>query len=490
MTHSIRRQTFVAIFWTGLELCGIQLVQLVIGIILARLLLPSEFGLIGMVGVLIALSLLLIDGGFGQALIYRQNCTVKDENSIFYFNLLVGLLTAAAMVATSGPIAAFYGVPELKYICCALALDPIFNSVGLIQFTLLKKKLDYKPFAIIGFFSALISGTAGILFALYGYGVWALVIQNLVNNFLRTLLFWVIGDWRPQWIFSIASLRNLGGYSMKIFFAGLSDVIFKNLYSIILGKMYTPADLGYYVRAERLEQIPGRFVQNVISRVSFSSFSRLNANPIALKEHFRQMQRLFLLVTVPTMLGMALVARPLVVVLLTEKWLPCVPYLRLLCIASGAYMLLVLETNLLKAIGRADLFLIIDSMKKGLLVLLIIAFFNDGVSWLIAIQILVTFIALIAARIAVAQRLLYAIKEQACDVVCYAVMASIMAGAVLAIAYWGETLDDWLLLLLQCAVGGGTYFAVGIALREKMILEILGRCKKHILDIRRKRSVV
>lgn len=482
---NIHDKTITAIFWIVTEQAGAMLVQFILGIILARLLSPAEFGVIGMVNIFLALSLLLIDSGLGQALIYKKNTSTLDENTLFYFNVVVGLAVSSTMALSSGWIADFYQRPQLKYMCMVLALNPLFNAFGFVQYTLLKKNLNFRPLSYITLLAVTGSGLAGVIAAKYGMGVWALVIQNLTNNFLRMIGLWLRGKWWPKWMFSWVSLRELGGYGCKILVSGMSDVVFKNLYSVIIGKLYSPAMLGYYSKAYNLEQLPGRFLQNIIARVSFSSFSSLNSNYDELKRYFRKSVRLFLIFSLPTMVGLGLLARPLIVCLITDKWLMSVPLLQILCISSPLYLLLIIEGNLIKSLGFPGVFFLIDSVKKLLLIVLIYFFYDLGVPVLIWIDASTTLCTLLLMRIFTMRQIGYTCKEQLEDCIPYLGLVLLMGSGVYLLGLFTDSWPVFWQLVMGVLAGVVLYIVPGIIMREPLMVQgvvLAHRQSKILLD--------
>lgn len=484
--HSIRKKTTRAIFWTTLELSGSLVVQFVLGIILARLLSPAEFGVIGMINIFLALSLLFINAGLGQALIYKKDATAADADTLFYFNIVIGAAMSGLLILCAGWIADFYQTPQLKPICWVLALDPFFNALGFTQFTLLKKTLNFRPLTNVTLIAVTLSGIIGVITAWYGWGAWALVFQNLSNNFFRTALLWRYGGWRPGLNFRWASLKELGRYGSKVLLAGITDVIFKNLYSVIIGKLYSPAMLGFYNRAYNLEQLPGRFIQNVISRVSFSSFSSLNTNLGELKLHYRETERLFLAITLPMMTILAISARPLVIFLLTDKWLPSVPLLQVLCVSAPLYLQQILEGNLLKSLGFVGTCLVLDTGKKVLLVALIWIFFNHGVVMLIWFDVLTSLLLFLAMRAFTMRALRYRLLEQLSDAACYVLLSALVAGCCLIILFWHGDAGNFLQLALMGSVSATLYLGGAVLLRDTLILAVIRNGMVYLRD--RKKS--
>jgi O-antigen/teichoic acid export membrane protein len=365
MKNNIQENTIKGLYWSFFERIGYQGIQFLIAIILARLLLPDQFGLIAMLAIFMAVAQSFVDSGFSSALIQKQDATHLDECSIFYFNIVFGFLVTGSMFLSAPWIAAFYRIPLLTPLVRVLSLNLIINAFGVIQTTLLTKRIDFKSQMKVSAIAAFFSGSIGVAMANQGYGVWSLVAQSITNNFFRTILLWFFLPWRPSWIFSFVSLRSMFPFGSKLLFSGLLDTIYNNLYLVVIGKMFSATALGYYTQAEQTVRFPVSNLSSTVGRVTFPVFSSLQDDKDRLKRATRKALSSLAMVNFPLMIGMAVVAKPLVLVVLTDKWLPCVPYLQLLCIAGILYPLHVINLNVLMAQGRSDLFFRLEIYKKA-----------------------------------------------------------------------------------------------------------------------------
>ena len=325
--HELKNRTSKALFWSFLESIGFRGVQFIIGIILARLLFPEHFGLIGMLAVFLGVAQLFVNSGFGAALIQKRESTTTDSSTIFYFNIIVGFFTVVLLWLIAPWIASFYNQPILTLLTRALSLTIVINSFSLIQTTILTKQINFKTQTKISVSASLLSGIIGIWLAILDYGVWSLVIQQICGSLFRTSFLWVFNDWRPALIFSIQSLREMFGYGSRLMFSWLLNVIFQNIYLVLIGRIFSAADLGFFTRAKTIEEIPSSTLSEMIGRVTFPVFSTIQDNPERLKNGLKKTLRVTALVNFPMMIGLALIAHPLVFVLLTEKWAECIPYL-------------------------------------------------------------------------------------------------------------------------------------------------------------------
>jgi O-antigen/teichoic acid export membrane protein len=364
MPVSLKHKTIGALSWSFFERVGQNGIQFVIAIVLARLLAPAEFGLIAMLAIFMAVAQSFIDSGFGSALIQKQDASYTDECSIFYFNILVSIVAAGILCIAAPWIAEFYNAPILAPLTRALSLNLVINAFGLIQTSLLTKRIDFKLQLKVSIFATFFSGIIGILMAYKGFGVWSLVAQSLSQNLFRTCLLWLVMSWRPSWTFSLKSLRTLFSFGSKLLFSGLLDVLFQNIYLVVIGKLFSPADLGFYSRAKEFSQLPVHNLSSSIGRVTYPVFSSIQNDKNRLRDGVRKTLSMMAILTFPLMIGLMVVAKPLVIILIGDRWLPSVPYLQLLCIVGLLYPLHAINLNVLKAQGRSDLFLKLEVIKK------------------------------------------------------------------------------------------------------------------------------
>jgi len=314
-------------------------VQFVIGIVLARLLFPEQFGLIGMLTIFMAVIRTFLDSGFGAALIQKREVTQTDICSIFYFNIAIGLVTAGLLCLGAPWIAAFYNQPILTPLTRALSLTIVINSFGLIQSTILVKNINFKTQTKVTMISGILSGSIGITMAGFGFGVWSLVVQQIAASFFSTVSLWAFSSWRPALILSFDALREMFGFGSRMLFSGVLNQIFDNIYLVVIGKLFSAVDLGFFTRAKSLNDIPSQTLADMTGRVTFPVFATIQDDPARLKRGLNRTLTTLVLLNFPMMIGMAVMARPLVLVLLTEKWAPCIPFLQLLCLAGLLYPL-------------------------------------------------------------------------------------------------------------------------------------------------------
>lgn len=447
-------------------------IQLVISIILARLLMPEEFGLIAMLTLFPMLAQVFLDSGFGAALIQKQDASHLDECSIFYFNIAIGLIAAGLLCLVAPGIAAFYDQPLLTPLMRLLSLSIVINSFGLIQTTLLAKRLDFKTQAKVSLMATFFSGAIGITLARMGFGVWSLAIQNVSSSLFRTILLWLFCSWRPAIVFSLAALRKMFGFSSRLLASGLLNTLFDNIYFVIIGKLFPPASLGYYTQAQKLQQIPTLSLSNMVGRVTFPVFSTIQNDEARLKRSMQKALKILLFVNLPMMIGLAIVSKPLVIVLLTEKWLPAVPYLRLLCAVGLLYPLHLLNLNVLLAKGRSDLFFRLEIAKKILVIIAIVLTCRWGISAMIYGQIITSAFCCYLNSYYTGKLIHYPITEQMFDIITYVALGAAMGIGVYSVQ-WLAISSDLVLLVCQIITGVVLFAAMNWSFRTSAFLEIL-----------------
>ena len=365
--HGLKSRSIAALGWSAIDVTGRQGIQFVVTLILARLLSPAEFGIIGMLSLFIALGGSIVDSGFGSALIQRKEITEADKSSVFYFNAAMGALMALTISSAAPWIAGFYREPILLPLTHLMALNLFIGSFGVVQLALLRRNLDFLTQCKVGIVAIVVSGILAVWMAWRGYGVWSLAAQTVISTTVSTGLIWVYCPWKPSLRFRVESLRSLSGFGSRMLASGLLTTFFDRVQLAVIGKAFSAAALGFYTRAFSTQQFPVNLLSAVINRVTFPIFSQLSHNRDSLRPAVRRALVSFMVLTLPMMFGMAVVARPLVLVLFGAKWLPCVPYLRVLSIAGASWPLHMMNLEVLMALGRSDLFLRLEIIKKVLI---------------------------------------------------------------------------------------------------------------------------
>lgn len=361
---SLKQRTIKGVTWTSIDLFVNLGFNFVIGVILARLLSPDNYGLIAMIAVFNSVANAFLDCGFGNAIIRKMHLTEDDTCTAFYFNLCAGIVLYGILWLLAPFAALFYDEPILSPLLRVESITLVLSSGYVIQNTLLKRNLKFKSLAFVNVLSNVLAGAVGIIAAYYGYGVWSLVIMHLSGGILRLFTLWLVSSWRPRGHWSRKSFNYLWGFGSKLLASGVINDVYNNIYPIVIGKFFSPAALGQYSRADQYAQLPSQSLTKVLQQVTYPVLSQIQDDSIRLSSAYRRMLRVSTFIIFPVMLGFAALAKPLVVCLVTEKWLECVPYLQIICFASMLYPVHAINLNLLQVKGRSDLFLRLEIIKK------------------------------------------------------------------------------------------------------------------------------
>lgn len=361
---SLRNKATKGVMWSAVERFSLQGVHFIVNIIMARLLLPADYGVIGMLAILMAISQAFIDSGFSNALIQKKNRTEIDFSTVFYFNILISSFFYVLIYFSAPLIADFYHIPELTLITRVVALGLIFSSFSAIHVVKFTLHTNFKIQAEISLISAVVSGGIGIYMAYTGYGVWALIIQSLFEACFRTLFFYLFLRWKPLKVFSLDSLSGMFRFGSKLLVTNMINSLYRNLYIIVIGRKFSATELGYYTRADQFAMLPSSSLSSVIFRVSFPLLSSIQDDSDRLKQLYRKYIRLSSYIIFPLMFGIIALAKPMIILLLTEKWINVVILLQILCLDWMFDHLSVINSNLLYVKGRSDLSLRLEILKK------------------------------------------------------------------------------------------------------------------------------
>ena len=364
VTDSLKQKTTKGLFWSSVERFSNQGVSFIFSIILARILAPSDFGIVAMIGIFFAVAQSFVDSGFSNALVRKTDRREEDLSTCFYFNIGVGIVAYIVLFLIAPFIADFYNQPILSPIIRITGFGVVLNSLCVVQQALFTIKIDFKSQAKVTLSATIISGIVGVVLAYQGYGVWALVWQGVVMSLVRMGLLWLMSKWRPKAGFSKDSFHYLFGYGSKLLASGLLDTIYNNIYPIVIGKFYSPAQLGNYSRALSFAQLPSSNITSILQRVTFPVLSSIQDDLPRLQINYRRLLKLSAFIVFPLMMGLAAVAFPLIRVVLTPKWEGCSLYLQIICFALMWYPIHAINLNLLQVKGRSDLFLRLEIIKK------------------------------------------------------------------------------------------------------------------------------
>ena len=470
MSESLKNKTIKGVSWSFVDNIAGSGITFLVGLILARILTPKEFGLIGIISIFIAVFNSIVDSGFSNALIRKNNATHIDYNTAFIFNLIlsgalfIGLFFFAPFVGT------FFKEPQLVPLTRAMSVIVLINAFALVQRTLLVKRVDFKTQTKISIIASISSGVIGIGMALSGFGVWSLVAQQISRQLLNTVFLWIFNKWLPKLEFSIKSFKELFGFGWKLLVSGLIDTIWREIYQVVIGKVYAPSTLGQYTRAKQFTDIFSSNLTSVVQRVSYPVLSSIQDDNERLKQAYKKVIKSTMFMSFVLTLGLAAVAKPMVLVLIGEKWLPSVEFLQIICFSAMLYPLHSLNLNILQVKGRSDLFLILEIVKKTIAVGPILLGIFVNINAMLWGSVLTSFFALYLNAYYSGRDLNYSILEQVKDILPSFLIAFLMAAIVWAISF--IDISPFILLPIQIIIGFLIIFAIGERTKMNEYIEL------------------
>lgn len=393
MKESLKSSAVNGAIWTGIEKFSRHAVQFVIGIILARLLSPNDFGVIGMLAIFIAIAQTFTDSGLSSALIQKKDRTEVDCSTMFFFSIGVGVLFYLLLYATAPLIADFYNMSILTDVTRVVALSIILSGLTAVQNARLTIELRFRTLSLIAIISMVVTGATGLILAYSGWGVWALVFQALAGQVVTSICTWYCSRWLPKLEFSMDSFKQLWGFGSKLLVSGLINTIYDNFYTLVIGKKFTSAEVGFYNRGNHFALLPTKTVQDMAIKVNFPILAKMQDDDERLLGAYKKLLTVPLYILYPVLVCMAVTAEPLVIVLIGEKWLPCVPIMQVLCIGYMFSPLTHINLNLLYVKGRTDLVLKLEFIKKPIAFLILFASIPFGIIVMVIGKAIYEFIA-------------------------------------------------------------------------------------------------
>lgn len=480
--QSLKDKTIRGAGWSFADSIFTYGVTFIVGIILARLLGPEEYGLIGIITIFTSIFSSIVDSGFSNALIRKNNATETDYNTVFITNLVISLGLFFVLFFSAPIISNFFNEPKLTPLIKAMSSILIINAFAIVQRTLLVKKIDFKTQTKCSVISSVLSGIIGVAMAYLGCGVWALVAQQISRGLFNTASLWIFNKWLPNFSFSWASFKTLFSFGWKILVSGLINTIWEKVANFVIGKCYSTESLGQYTRASQFSDIFSNNLTAVVQRVSYPALSQIQDNVAHLKAAYKRVIKTTMLVSFTLLLGLAACAKALVLTLVGEQWLPCVPYLQIMCFSAMLTPLQAINLNMLQVQGRSDLFLKLEIIKKTIGVIPIMLGVLIGIYWMLIGFCFTSLIALYLNSYYSGPFLHYSVKEQIYDILPSFAGALLMSFGVFCISFLPFS-SLWV-LLLQLLAG----FIITIGLNEiwkrdeyfeiKEIAYSFIRCKK------------
>ncbi len=477
----MKKQMISGMIWTIADIFGNQVAKLIVQIILARLLLPKDFGVISIISVFIALSQSLMDSGFQNALIREEKTCEEDLATVFYFNFFMSIVLYGALFFAAPSLSLFFHEPKLELILRVVGIILIINSFGLIQRTILSKQLKFKTQMIINMLSSIISGLIAIFCAFRGFGIWSLVIQTIVMQFLQASLFTMKNRWWPKTGFYWKSFKRLYKFGWKIMISGLLNTAYQNIYFVLIGRLYSASDLGYYTNAQKLRDAADFTITGAVRKVSYPALSKVKDQQEVLKRGYRKILRYTVFFTLPISLGLAVIAPQFFPVLFGTKWDYSIPYFQILCLAGIFFPLHAINLNILQVKGRSDLVLKLELINKGFAVALIVLslIFHGGMMGLVWMSVLSSFVSYLINSYYSGFFLSYSTKNQIKDSGGSFISAILMAVMLLIFSNFIKVSGLGGVLLLSCS-GFFSYLFCHILFQTAESKEIMNYVKQFV----------
>lgn len=470
MAQSLKESAISGAIWKMIERVSKQAVQFCIGIVLARLLCPSDYGVIGMLSIFFALADTFQDSGFGTALVQKQSPSQADYSTVFYCNVITSVTIYLIFFCAAPYIADFYKTPILKDVTRVASLSFILSGLTGVIYTRMYISLRFKLLSIMSITGLIITGTSGIIMAYNGWGVWSLVFQGLISSAITGTAIWIISGWRPSLIFSKQSFKSLFNFGGKILASRTINTVYNNLYTLVIGRTFNPAMVGHFNRANTYAQLPTNTVLDMAIGVNFPILAKISDDNEKLLRAYSKLMRVPLYVLYPILIGIAVVAKPLIIVMIGEKWLPCVPMLQILCIGSMFIPLTHMNLNLLYVKGRSDLVLKLEFIKKPIAFAILFASIPFGIIWMVAGRALYSIIGFFLNCYYTGKLLHYGAIKQMRE------LGSIYAGSLLmgCAAYCSMSLvtSNYAKLAVAIPTGIAVYLAFSIVTRNQSFLEV------------------
>lgn len=432
---SLKAEASKGVLWVAVERFGQQLLQAVIFIILARLLTPEDFGLVAMLMIFFAIGQSFIDSGMGQALIREKEITDQDRSTVFWFNMLLSVAFYGLLYVSAPWIAGFYERPELIDLTRVMGLTVIFFGIAIVQRSEMTQQLEFKKQAYAQVPAVFIAGLVSITMAYMNYGVWALVAQYLLVSACSSIALWLLQPANIRFHFNRESFIRLFGFGYKLLLSGLLDTSFRHIYKLVIGKFFAAATLGFYTQAKKIQQLASQNLVGIIQKVTYPLLAKAEDDPKRLKRGYRQVIQSSSFIIFPGMVSLILFAEPIMSYVLGERWLDAAPFLQILCLSGMLHHLHAINLNILKVLGRSDLFLKLEIIKKMNITIAILVGLQFGIYGLLIGQVVSSYVALFINTWYTAKFLNYSIKEQSEDVLKVMIlsipMVAIMGGLIL-----------------------------------------------------------
>ncbi len=476
--QSLKDKTVKGTFWSAADAFLGQGVTFVVGIVLARLLTPEEFGLVGIVLVFVVVLSGIVDAGFSQALIRKKNTTEDDYNTLFIVNFAASIILFVLLYIVSPFIADFFSRTELTALTRVTGLVLLFQALSIAQTTILAIKIDFKTKTKASVISSVLSGIIGVAMAFWGYGVWALVGQRLSATLIYTLCMWILVSWCPRPKFNLESFHYMWGFGWKLLLSGILNNVWNQLYQVVVGKFYCPSSLGQYTRSEQFANVFSGNLTNIVLRVSYPALSQLQDDKKRMTEAYRRIIKITMFVTVNLMFCLGAISDPLIYCFIGPQWYEAASFLPLICVSLSFYPLQAINLNMIQIQGRTDIFLIIEFIKKIVAIgpLLLGVFLN--IYWMLIGSIFSSFICFFINSNYSGRSLGYTSLMQLRDVAPAFIEATAIAFTIFFLNYLPYS--NWFILFLQVFVALTLFLAINELIKLPEYIEVKAMIKNFV----------
>ena len=470
MSESIKQQAINGVLWSGIQKFGISFISFISNIFLARLLTADDYGCIGLLAIFIAVSNALVLGGFISALIQKKDADETDFSTVFFWNIVVSILLYGVLFLASPYIADYYNIEKLSAILRVQGVILLINGLSAVQTTLLRKTLQFKKLATINLISAVVSISVALIMAFNGFGVWSLVAQQLVSSSCNTVILWLTSKWRPAFVFSFGSFKGLFSYGCFLLLSDLMNTLCDNIQGLIIGKRFSSSTMGYYTQAKRLEEVPTQSISQLVAQVTFPIYARIQDDVEKLRSAVKGTLALMNYVNFPLMVMLIVIAKPLIIILYSEKWIFSIPYFQILCVAGIVNCLQSVNYQVVSATGRSKQLFVWNFVKRGSGILLIILGALSGVKGILWGMVVSYYIIYFINAGLAFQSTRYSIIEQLLDSLPLLFIALVSGAISHCFSYIINS--NCLLLIVQIATYLLSYILLSLLLKRKELGEI------------------
>ncbi len=465
-----KKQTISGLFWTFADSFLLRGISFIGTLVIARILGPTEFGIIGMISIFIAIGTSLVDSGMSSSIIRTQNADDNDYSTVFYLNLFISFTVFIILFILAPYIAGFYSQPILTNVIRLYCLSFVISAFSSIQIAILDKEMQFRKMMLYNIPGVIIGVILGISLGYLGYGVWSIVWMYLSIQLIQSIVLWIFSKWKPSRTFSKEKMKYHYSFGYKLMLSSLIDIVFKNIYNILIGKYFSVKSLGFYERANTFNEYPVSILTNIISRVSYPLMANMQMDKQKLAIVYKQILQFTFFITAPLMFGAAAIAKPLFLLVLGEQWLPAVPFFQIISLGSILYPIHAFNINILKVSGRSDLFLKLEIVKKLILVITIVIAFQYGVYGLVWSTVLTSFLSLIINTYHSSSIINYTTKKQLLDMLPTFSLSVFVFIVMTYFLSFLETFSIYLQIIFPAIAGFIVYLFFSYLIRSKPLL--------------------